>query len=731
MNRIQRFVLESLNVREWIVGPGSVSASDEAFGKDADEWAPGEYGNYIATSNHVYAMVTHRAELLAMLPLMAYTVDGQGDRTEDTTSPLAQILDTPNPFYDGTWLREITQMDLDLWGRWFWFLEGVSSDTSPPREMYRAKPTLVSVVPSATEYIAGYLLTPEDGGEPIPFAPHEVIYGRYPNPLDELAGLSPIAAARLAADTGTAALKHNKRIFDQGTMAAGIVSPPEGDTWTVEQVKELERDFNRRLKGVDKAHRWGFFRQRVDAQQLGWSPKDAEHLETMRYSLEEVARAYRYPLDLLRGEVTFENQDASMRRLYTMGIIPAAWRMERTLQRHLAPRYGTNRLIAHDTSGIEALQENRAELVQQITMLADKGVPLNKLLSEFMPHLLPEGGDGYAWGDVAWLQASMVPISGPEIVVAPPGTVAVGDVAEPGSPADVEQDEDAIEAGPQDDGGGRETAPMRHRSEFDDAEHREHWERLTKSTDPLEREFAELVRGLFRQQQASVLDKLSNRALTLSETGATSLRLLPAELDDVWDMARWIALFRSKARPSIRKIVKVAAKDLGFPLPSSPAANFIEKRTQRFAKEVNGTTWRLLRASLSDGIDGGESVPELSKRVEAVMGTRIQSSAETIARTEVMGAYNGGGLIAAEEAGAKYKKWMTARDSRVRPGDDLSAKQKARSANHRKLHGVVKSFGEDFQGVYGHGPGPGQMGDGREDINCRCSLRYARDPDLF
>jgi len=363
--------------------------------------------------------------------------------------------------------------------------------------------------------------------------------------------------------------------------------------------------------------------------------------------------------------------------------------MERTLQRHLAPRYGTNRLVAHDTSGIEALQENRAELVQQITMLADKGVPLNKLLSEFMPHLLPEDG-GYEWGDVAWLQASMVPISGPEIVVAPPGTVAVGDVAEPGSPADEEQ---TIE---------EQTEPERMtRSEFDDAEHREHWERLTKSTDPLEREFAELVRGLFRQQLASVLAKLGNR----------SARLSPADLDDVWDMARWISLFRSKARPSLRKIIKIGAKDAGFPLPSSPAANFLERRTQRFAKEVNGTTWRLLRASLSDGIEAGEGVPDLSKRVEAVMGTRIRSSAETIARTEVIGAYNGGGVIAAKDAGASYKKWMTALDERVRH-------------SHAAMHGQMVGIDADFRLAGGSGPAPGQIGAAEEDINCRCSLRY-------
>jgi len=110
-------------------------------------------------------------------------------------------------------------------------------------------------------------------------------------------------------------------------------------------------------------------------------------------------------------------------------------------------------------------------------------------------------------------------------------------------------------------------------------------------------------------------------------------------------------------------------------------------------------------------MEGGESIPQLAKRVEAVMGDRIRSSATTIARTEVIGAYNGGGLIAATAAGATHKQWQTAMDERVRD-------------SHAAAHGQIVPVDEDFEVGGVTGPAPGDMGDPGEDINCRCGLRY-------
>ena len=140
-------------------------------------------------------------------------------------------------------------------------------------------------------------------------------------------------------------------------------------------------------------------------------------------------------------------------------------------------------------------------------------------------------------------------------------------------------------------------------------------------------------------------------------------------------------------------------------------------RAQRFATEVNDTTWRELKASLDAGISGGEGMPDLIARVQSVMGARILSSAETVARTETLGAYNGGALQAAQQSGvSNRKRWHSALDERTR-------------STHVAAHGQTVRIDDDFRVGGAEGPCPGSMGSPAEDINCRCAVQYLVDYD--
>jgi HK97 family phage portal protein len=147
---------------------------------------------------------------------------------------------------------------------------------------------------------------------PIAYEPAEVVAFRYPNPANQWRGLSPLAAARLSADSASAALQSNRNIFANGIQLGGIVSPKNGVLLSPEQAKELETDLSRRFNGVDKAHRWGVMRAEVDVKQVGVTPKDAEFLGLLRWSLEDVCRAYSVPLDMVGGQRTYENLDAAL-----------------------------------------------------------------------------------------------------------------------------------------------------------------------------------------------------------------------------------------------------------------------------------------------------------------------------------------------------------------------------------------------------------------------------------
>jgi phage portal protein BeeE len=211
--------------RAFLLGSAVVEPFDKAWGHDSAEFAPVEYGDYIAKSSLIYSVVTLRADLFVDLPLKIYT--GEGDnKLERTTGPVYDVLHTVNPFWTMRRLLKMTAYSLDLWGECFWFCERGQSGLSAPREIWWGKPSNVRVVPDEVNYISEYLYFPTAGGIPLHFQPSEVVWFRQPNPIDEFNPLSPLAAARLSSDLHNSALQANNSLFKNGMRPGAIVMRP-------------------------------------------------------------------------------------------------------------------------------------------------------------------------------------------------------------------------------------------------------------------------------------------------------------------------------------------------------------------------------------------------------------------------------------------------------------------------------------------------------------------------
>ncbi len=242
------------------------------------------------------------------------------------------------------------------------------------------------------------------------------------------------------------------------------------------------------------------------------------------------------------------------------------------------------------------------------------------------------------------------------------------------------------------------------------------WRRFVRRTERQEQEFARFVRGLFRRQRDSVLDRLRDAE-----------RSHKRDIEDVakepFSLAQWIRTFREEARPVLNGVVREAGEqaiedlllEMAFDVTEPEVARFLERRAQRFARKVNETTWQMLKDSLVEGIEAGESIKDLQQRVEEIMAGRIRSDSETIARTEVIGASNGGTLAAWRQSDVVVgKTWLAALDERTRE-------------THVAAHGQERKIDEDFEVGAGRGPAPGQIGLPEEDINCRCTMLAVLD----
>lgn len=675
--------------RAFVLGPGVVQEWDRTWGKASGDYQPAEYVDYLATSNGVYACATLRADLLASLPLRFYRADGDGVRAERTDGALVELLRRVNDHWTLNRLIRMTELSLCVWGEAFWFLERGESGRLPPREIWWGRADMVRVVPHPENYVEKFLYQPATSTKPLPFAPSEVIWLRHPNIADEYEGLANLAAARLGADVASAAGKSNYNLFKQGMQIGGVVQPPEKQTWTAEQAKALEKALGRRFRGVDKAHRWAVFRDRYEMKEMGITPKDAEFLGALNWGLEESCRAFRVPLDIMGGRRTHENVEQAMKQLWTLAILPEAAFIASELVEQLLPMFpGQADTVSFDASQIEILQEDRGEIVGQMDTLGKMGVPLNVLLNEFMPQLLPPDADGYPWGDVAWFPAMLMPAG---------ATMSV----EPIEPIEPPRTRQML-------------AP-----EYGSVEHERLWRRFQRRSDRWEEKVGGMVAGLFQRQRTSVLDRLRARGARGADDAA----------QDPFNLPRWIRESREEIRPILAALIDdfgdEAMDDLGgagygialsFDVMEPEVLRFLEGRAQRFAVAVNETTWRQLKAALNEGIADGESMAELAEQVEFVMAGRIRSSKEAIARTEVNGAANGGTLEAWRQTSGVVagKRWLSALVPTTRP-------------SHQAAHGQVVPLDADFHVGGGSGPHPGAIGLAGEDINCLCSMTSVLD----
>jgi HK97 family phage portal protein len=703
----------------WLVrtfNPGSLSVGQSAltFGVPVEEFAPQEYGDYIRTSTAVYTVVKKRATYLASLPLVLSRLKADGTSDPVTKGALFDLMRRVNPYWTARRLIEMTEMSLCLWGSAYWFLERGASANQPPTQIYWGRPDRVTVVPHPTKYVARFDYQPVSGMEPLHYSPAEVIWFRYPNPLEEYAGLSPLVSARLAADTQSAAMKQNRQLFVNGISLGGLVTPAPGAPMNKEQAAEIRDQLKERAKGTANAHRWLVLMHDAKFQPMTLSPRDAEFVELHKLTLEDVCRSYGIPLDLVGGQRTYANLGDAIKLMWTDTILPEAAFIADELSEQLLPMFtasGDRADSVHfDDSGIDVLQSDHKLEWDIASGQLDKGViTINEWRADQKKDPLP-------WGEeVWWGNLSLTPITTSEAQVVapppppPPAALPPGDGTTPPTDTTTTDTQPART---------RLAVPDGQRVAYDSPEHKRLWRAFVQRTERHEQVVASTTRRLFRQQEQSILTELSK----ISDQGQVVRAAQPDDLDSfmgkILNLARWRKRFRETIRPILGKVVAdggQAAIDevsLGgsFSLSDPKAAQFLERKSQKFAVEVNSTTWDTLKVSLGEGLDAGEGTDQLAQRVKTVMGDRIRSSAEVIARTEVLSSYNGGALEGYRQSGVvDGKQWLASLDERTR-------------STHVDAHGQVVALDEDFEVGAGSGPAPGQIGLPEEDIMCRCAM---------
>ena len=117
----------------------------------------------------------------------------------------------------------------------------------------------------------------------------------------------------------------------------------------------------------------------MKATNLGFSPRDMEYIQSLRWSLEDVGRVYGVPKPMM-GDVerlTFSNFQTARKVFWEDTIVPQLMFYQETLQQMLLPNFPDSLgslFVEFDLRVIEAMRENENDKAKRRQIYVTSGI---------------------------------------------------------------------------------------------------------------------------------------------------------------------------------------------------------------------------------------------------------------------------------------------------------------------------------------------------------------------
>jgi len=117
--------------------------------------------------------------------------------------------------------------------------------------------------------------------------------------LDGLVGISPITAARQSLATGLSGDRAANRMFSNGAMISGLVTPAGDEDLTEDEARTVKDSVNKTMTGTENAGDIAVINRRLQFTPWQSSAEDAQFLQSRAFQVDEVGRWFGVPPHLL------------------------------------------------------------------------------------------------------------------------------------------------------------------------------------------------------------------------------------------------------------------------------------------------------------------------------------------------------------------------------------------------------------------------------------------------
>jgi HK97 family phage portal protein len=624
----------------------------------------------------VYASMNAIAREVMTIDWRLFQVSGKNHK-EQTEHEVLDLLDTVNDSMISLAFKYLLSACLTLTGNSFVYLEGVSSDLDKPKAIHLMPPDKVRPVIDRRSWpfqVLGYKMKFEN--LEMAFQPYEVIHLQLPNPSDFFSGMSPVQAGAEYIDNDNYAQEFNRMFFKNGARPVGFL---ETNMLAETQLDALREGFMAMHQGLDNMNRIGILPKDVKWSPTGSSPKDMDFKNLSEDSKERILSVMGVSKTILGTAESDTNRATAETADYVFSkrvVKPHMLLICAFLNERLIPRYGDNLYL----SFIDPVPEDRAARTTEMAT-ASGGVPIitqNEARDEFMglgpvdggdklliPNLMHPAGEEQPAGDIdpdaagSTQAASKRAKRTKEVVRGQRNKAANGErVAFRMSRTKLQKRaemrkslaSDLAEKIKADLKAKLDNPTKKFASTKEQDEAR--WKEFSEYTAAAEAEVAEVMRKINGEQKKEVLANLP----------AVTKAIDPAKL---FDVKNWISITTDAVTPIMETLFehqgKAAATEVGKPdlNPFNDLTGAAVKRSvQMMSESYNQTTLATLETQINAGVTAGESLADITKRVEQIYEWSDNSRAATVAKTESFRTANSALKSAWQQSGVvKTVRW--------------------------------------------------------------------------
>ncbi len=663
----------------------------------------------------VYRCVQIRSQTAARVPFRV-GADPSKPQDYDPNHPLARLLSPPpggpNP---STGARQLIGWSLAqklVTGRLAWEME--LDSRGQPLAFWPLVSQYLKPIPTTqgVEYFKAYEYGRADDKRTL--GSDRVFYHWRPKQDDWRQPESVLQAARLDVSVAVMQDRYDVAFLRNDARPASVIIY-EGFA-TADDDRAFRQQFRSEYQGPDNAGKAlfveaepgdGGLSESLVVKTLGLSQKDAEFIRRYEAKVRAICVAFGTPISKLGDSSarTFANASEENRNWWEDTVLTDLEDFADAINIQLAPLFGSN-VGWFDTSKVPALAPKRVTTdVGVPALLNSQVITINEARSELGLPPLPDG--------------DRIPTV-EEIQALKGGQPGIGErSAAPTTEAEREREASASVLPPD----PTPTLPDHAEAARVAAIHRRAVAVVTAQTnvDVLEATWERAFRRLFKRQEEATLARLRGNR------GRKAVKEARASADSVFDPAFWRDQTEEMATELYESVVAVAGARVSaqfgvtFDVTSPFVFRFIDERAKQLAGFVTDTTYGDIRRELNAGVTAGEGIPDLAKRITEVFADASKRRATTIARTEVISAYNGSAITVASQTGAAViggQEWIATDDARTRP-------------EHNAADGQIVPIGQAFY-VGGRAMQyPGDPAGGASNtVNCRCTVAFLTPDEM-